>query len=73
MGTPHPKALRAASQEAWPNTGQTLGNVEQARYDRSNVGAIFAKFRSEMTHIWQGAGKSDNAPARVEQGHPENG
>jgi hypothetical protein len=29
MGTPHPKALRAASQEAWPDTGQTLGNVAQ--------------------------------------------
>jgi hypothetical protein len=59
MGTPHPKALRAASQEAWPDTGQTLGNAAQARCDRSNIGAIFAKFRGEFTHIRQGAGKPE--------------
>jgi len=51
MGTLHPKALRAASQEAWPHPAQTLGNAAQARYDRSNISAIFAKFRGELTHI----------------------
>jgi hypothetical protein len=58
MGTPHPKARRAASQEAWPNTGQTLGNAAPARYDRSNIGAIFAKFRSELTHMITGSGRN---------------
>jgi hypothetical protein len=55
MGTPHPKALRAASQEAWPDTGQTLGNAAQARCDRSNISAIFAKFLGQLTHIRQRA------------------
>ena len=57
MGTPHPKALRAASQEAWPDRGQTLGNAVQARYDRSNIGAIFAKFRGELTHMITGGAR----------------
>jgi len=55
----HPKARRAASQEAWPNTGQTLGNAAQARCDRSNIGAIFAKFRAGLTHIWQGIAEAE--------------
>jgi hypothetical protein len=40
MGTPHPKALRAASQEAWPDTGQTLGNAGKL----GTIGAISAQY-----------------------------
>jgi len=54
MGSPHPKALRAASQEAWPDRAQTLGNVEASSVRSEQYGAIFVKFRGEMTHIWQG-------------------
>jgi hypothetical protein len=51
MGTLHPKARRAASQEAWPHTGKTSEIAALARYDRSNTSAIFAKFHGELTHI----------------------
>ena len=54
MGSGHPRTLRAASQEAWPGKAQTLGNVKAGSVRSEQYGAIFAKFRGKMAHIWQG-------------------
>ena len=54
MGTPHPKALRAASQEAWPDTGQTLGNVAQgsvrSEQYRRNIRKVPRRIDSYLTN-----------------------
>ena len=51
LGSRHPKARHAASQEAWPEWRQTLGNVKRRA---ARFGATFIKFCGEMTYIWQG-------------------
>src|SRR5664279_5994724 len=40
MGSRHPKARSAASQEAWPKCGQTLGNVKTAGLGWRNIHKI---------------------------------
>jgi glutathione S-transferase len=50
MGSPHPKARRAASQEAWPAGLQTFGNVKGGP---QYLGATFNKFGAEMAYFRQ--------------------
>jgi hypothetical protein len=50
MGSPHPKARRAASQEAWPAGLQTFANVKGGP---QYLGATFNKFGAEMAYFRQ--------------------
>jgi len=66
VGTPHPKVLRAAPQEAWGETGQTLGDAAQTQCDRSNIGAIFAKFRGRIdSHLTRAGKGSESLHAQI--------
>jgi hypothetical protein len=75
MGTPHPKALRAASQEAWPDTGQTLGNVAQGsvrseQYQR-NIRKVPRRIDSYLTNGWRALSRDSRGPSSPIQQGPD--